>query len=526
MPHSSRGTLLLLAAVAAFTRSHCAAQVLTAQYDNARTGATLHETILTPANVNVASFGKIFSYTVDGDVYAQPLFLPNVEIPGKGVHNVIYIATGHDSVYAFDAAGVPADPLWHVSFLNPGGGITGVPARDVACRFIAPEIGITPTPVIDLQSGTLYVLARTKESSGALSSDRYVQKLHALAITTGAEKFGGPVEIKASVKGPRGDVAFAPLRELPRAALLLSNGQVYLTWGSSCDVGPYYGWVMAYDAHTLAQTAVFNTSPGAGESGIWQSDNGPAADEQGDVYLATGNGRFTVAAGGRDYGDTILKLGLSGGAFHVLDYFTPFDEKALNSQDQDVGSGGPMLPPPQPGDARRLLLLGGKDGALYVLDRARLGKYQVGSNEAAQVIRFRGGIYSAPAFWNGRVYMLASNDYLMAFRLHPGKLALKPDSIGAQRFGNPGATPAVSANGNRNGIVWLIETKAWNGADRPAVLHAYDAANVARELWHSEQNNGRDRVGQTLRFTIPTVVNGRVYVVAKRKVDVYGLLAR
>jgi hypothetical protein len=283
---------------------------------------------------------------------------------------------------------------------------------------------------------------------------------------------------------------------------------------------------MAYDAHTLAQTAVFNTSPDAGESGIWQSDNGPAADEQGNIYLATGNGRFTVAANGSDYGDTILKLGLSGGGFHVLDYFNPFDEKALNSQDQDVGSGGPILLPPQPGDTRRLLLLGGKDGALYVLDRGRLGKYQVGTNNAAQVIRFRGGIYSAPAFWNGRVYMLASNDYLMAFPVHRGKLADKPDSIGAQRFGNPGATPAVSADGKRNGIVWLIETKAWNGADRPAVLHAYDAANVARELWHSEQNNARDRVGQTLRFTIPTVVNGRVYVDAKRKVDVYGLLPK
>ncbi|MCU1234225.1 MAG: hypothetical protein JWP63_2192, partial [Candidatus Solibacter sp.] len=462
------------------------------------------------------------------DVYAQPLFLPKVEIPGKGVHNVIYVATEHNSVYAFDADGLPAEPLWHTTFLNAGTRVSTVPTRDVACPFITPEIGITPTPAIDLQSGTLYVLVRTKESHGALSGDRYVQRLHALAVTTGAEKFGGPVEIKASVKGSAGqsrnEVTFDPLRELPRAGLLLTNGQVYLTWGSSCDVKPYHGWVMAYDAHTLAQTAVFNTSPDAGESGIWQSDNGPAADEQGNVYLATGNGRFTVAAKGRDYGDSVLKLGLARGTFEVLDYFTPFDEKVLNREDDDLGSGGPLLVPGKPGDPRQLLLVGGKNGSLYVLDRARLGKYQEGRNNAIQVIRFRGGIYAAPAYWNGRIYMLASKDYLAAFPVRQGRLADKPDTIGTQQFGNPGATPAISANGPRNGIVWLIETKAWNGADKPAVLHAYDAANVARELWHSEQNSDRDRAGRTLRFTIPTVVNGRVYVAAKRKVDVYGLL--
>src|SRR5260370_3928796 len=354
---TSRRSLFLFAVGAVFGCLGCEAQILTAQYDNARTGATLHETTLTPANVNVGRFGKIFSFPVDGDVYAQPLFLPNVEIPGKGTHNVIYITTEHNSVYAFDAGGAPTEPLWHVNFLNAGAGVGTVPARDVACGFIAPEIGITPTPAIDLQSGTLYVLARTKESRGALSADRYVQKMHALAVTTGAEKFGGPVEIKASVKGSgagssRGEVVFDALRELPRAAVLLADGQVYLTWGSSCDVGPYHGWVMAYNAHTLAQTAVFHTSPDAEESSIWQSDNGPAADEQGNVYLATGNGRFTVAAKGRDYGDTMLKLGLAGGSFQGLDYFTPFNEKVLNKEDADLGSGGPRRLPRQPSASR------------------------------------------------------------------------------------------------------------------------------------------------------------------------------
>jgi hypothetical protein len=351
-------------------QSQATAQVLTAQYDNARSGAILTETRLTPANVNAGRFGKLFSLKVDGDVYAQPLFVPRVQIPGKGVHNVIFVATEHDSVFAFDAE-AQSDPLWHVNFLDTAKGVTAVPARDVGCPFIAPEVGITPTPVIDRQTRTLYVLARTKESQGASSAGRYVQKLHALAITTGAEKFGGPVEVKASVKGRGaggpGEVTFDPLRELPRAALLLVKGQVYLTWGSSCDVKPYHGWVMAYDARTLAQTAVFNTSPEARESGIWQSDTGPAADEDGNIYVATGNGRFTIAEGGRDYGDSLLKLGVRSGSFSVLDYFTPFNEKALNSDDADVGSGGPMLLPAMAGENRRLVLVGGKDGSLYVL---------------------------------------------------------------------------------------------------------------------------------------------------------------
>ena len=505
------------------------AQVHTAQYDNARTGATLRETTLTPANVNAGGFGKIFSFAVDGDVYAQPLYVPRVNIPGKGIHNVIFIATEHDSVYAFDAENAPSSLLWHVSFLASG--IATVPARDVSCGFIAPEVGITPTPAIDPQTETLYVLARTKEGGGAFSSGRYVQKLHALAITTGVEKFGGPVEIKASVKGrgdggSQGEVPFDPLRELPRAALLLVNGHVYLTWGSSCDVGPYHGWVMAYDARTLAQTAAFNTSPDAEQSGIWQSDNGPAADEEGNIYAVTGNGKFSAAANGRDYGDSLLKLGLANRSLNVLDYFTPFNEKLLNRDDADLGSGGPLVLPRQPGDSRGLVLIGGKDGNLYVLDRGRLGKYQEsGNSHAVQVIRFRDGIYAAPAYWNGHVYILASGDYLSAFALDHGKLRQPPDAMGAQRFGNPGATPAISANGTSNGIVWLIETKTWNGADRHAVLHAYDAANVAREIYNSERNSARDRVGLALRFTIPTVVNGRVYVDAKGRVDVYGLLA-
>lgn len=476
------------------------AQVLTSQNDNARTSANLHETILTPSNVNARQFGKIFSLRVDGDVYAQPLYLPNVEIPGKGRHNVLYVATEHDSVYAFDADGQPAEPLWRVNFLGSKLGISTVPSGDVSCGFIRPEIGITPTPVIDLPSGTIYVLARTMESQGFFKGERYVHRLHALAVTTGHEKFGGPVTIQAA--------GFDPLRELPRAGLLLANGQVYLTWGSSCDLGPYHGWVMAYDSGTLAQTAVFNTSPSAEQSGIWQSDNAPAADAEGRVYLATGNGEFNP---GRDYGDTVLKLALEGHSFAVRDSFTPENQRELNAKDLDLGSGGPMLTP------GGLILVGGKEGVLYVLDREHMGRPR-------QAFEFRDGIYAAPAFWNGHVYVLAGGDYLSDFTVNAGSLSARPAAMGRQRFPNPGATPAISADGVRNGIVWLIQTKVWNGADRPAVLHAYDAANVDQEIYNSEQNAGRDRVGMTLRFTIPTVVNGRVYVEAKREVDVYGLL--
>ena len=503
--------LLLLPALIAVT---AAAQILTSQVDNARTGANTHETILTPANVNPRQFGKLFTMKVDGGVYAQPLYVPNVPIGGRGTHNTVFVATESDSVYAFDAADTAATPLWHTSFLSHGA--TPIDSRDVNCPFIQPGIGITPTPVIDYATGTIYVLARTAEGGGIIASPHYTQKLHALAITNGQEKFGGPVEITAP--------GFDPVKELPRAGLALVNGQVILTWASSCDVEPYHGWVMAYNAATLKQTAVFNTSPVEGNSGIWQADMAPAADSLGNIFVATGNGKFTAATGGRDYGDTLLKL--DADHLSVRDYFTPSDESMMNAHDLDLGSGGPILLPDQPGPHPHLVLIGGKSHALFVLDRDHLGHLQsADGNSVLQVLQLGRGIYSAPAWWNGRLYVAASDDFLSEFVPDRGHFPDIAQFKSEHKFANPGATPAVSANGNQNGIVWVIETKVWNDfGDRTAILHAFDANDVTHEIYNSEENSSRDRAGSAMRFTVPTIANGHVYVPAKGEIDVYGLI--
>jgi hypothetical protein len=502
------------------------AQMITSQYDNARTGGNLTETKLTPRNVNPQQFGKLFALKVDGDIYAQPLFLADVQIPGKGRHDVVFVATEHDSVYAFDAYGNPSSPLWHVSFLKQG--VTTVPADNVACPFIVPEVGITSTPVMDAKTGTLYVLVRTKESKSLFSKTEFHQRLHALAVTTGVEKFGGPADIHAQMRGlgtgsTNGILDFAPLTENPRAALLLANGMVYLTWASSCDVGPYHGWVMAYDAQSLQQKAFFNASPDADDSGIWASDTGPAADKDGNVFVATGNGHFDVAKGGRDYGDSFLKLSLNGQHLSPSDYFAPFDVDALDADDKDLGSGGPLLLPDQPGPHPHLALVGGKDATIYVIDRDDMGHYQTANDShAVQTISLQGGIYGSMAYWNHNVYVEGSGDHLRDFEVKNGKLSLK--AINGNTFQNNAATPTISANGVKDGIVWVLITKGWNAPDRPEVLHAYDALDIAHELYNSNYYAARDQAGQSLRFNTPTVMNGHVYIGAKHEVDVYGLL--
>ena len=408
--------LCLAASFAALLTTSCFAQILTSQYDNARTGANLNEKILTPQNVNSKQFGKLGAFKVDGPVYAQPLFMPGVEIPGKGTHDILYIATEHDSVYAFDITRPGDPPLWQVSLLGRDESVPS--ADDVQCGFISPEVGITSTPVIDLQSGTLYVLARTRIRH-AMGSNEFFQRLHALAITTGVEKFGGPKLITASVPGKgrdskNGQVAFDPLKENPRAALTLANNNVYLTWASSCDVDPYHGWVMAYDAQTLAQRSVLNVNPDGSEAGIWLADSGPAADSEGNLYVPTGNGTFNAGSGGRDYGDSVLKL--DGSTLNIRDYFTPHDQDRISDADSDVGSSGPTLLPDQPGPHRHLLLQPTKDSTIYVIDRDNMGKYHRDSDSLVQTVKLGGGGYGAIAYWNGHAFFAASDDHLHRLR--------------------------------------------------------------------------------------------------------------
>jgi hypothetical protein len=512
----------LLFAVAAMP-AH--AQVTTSQYDNARTGATLNEKILTPQNVDAGHFGKLGAFKVDGAVYAEPLFIPSVEIPGKGTHDVLYVATEHDSVYAFDATRPDDPPLWQVSFLDKSRGTVPLSEDIVQCPFIRPEVGITSTPVIDINTGTFYVLARTMIRHEA-GNNEYFQHLHALAITTGVEKFGGPKLITASVPG-RGagranrEVPFDPLHENPRAALTLANNSVYLAWASSCDVDPYHGWVMAYDPQTLAQKAVLNVDPDGSEAGIWLSDTGPAVDSEGNLYVPTGNGTFDATSGGRDYGDSVLKL--DGSSLAVRDYFTPFDQEAILAGDSDVGSSGPTLLPDQPGPHRHLLLQPTKHSVLYVIDRDQMGKFHTDRDAIVQKIPLAGAGTGAMAYWNGHAFFAASDDSLRDYAVRNGQL--KPVAATSLKFETSGATPTISADGKSNAIVWAITTKVWNGPDnRPAVLYAYDANKLSQPIYTSEQNAARDRAGLATRFVIPLVVNGRVYFAARGEVDVYGLL--
>ena len=323
-----------------------------------------------------------------------------------------------------------------------------------------------------------------------------------------------------------GKIKFDPLKENPRAALLLSGGEVYLTWASSCDIGPYHGWVMAYDAHTLHQRAVLNTSPDGRNAGIWQSDAGVAADDEGNVYVATGNGDFNGAnAGGRNFGDSVLKLRLEGQKLVVRDYFTPFNQKVLDAKDWDLGSQGPVLLPPQTGPHPHLLVIAGKEGKLYLLDRDKLGKFQEGSdNQNAPSIKVKDA-YGAAAYWNGHIFFTDRSDVTSDFAIENGLLVAKKMTA---KMPSPAATPIVSADGTKDAILWVVSTKEWNEShmDRPAVLHAYDARDITHELYNSEQNSERDRADRTVRFTIPTIADGHIFIGARGKLDVYGLLHR
>ena len=513
--------------------------VFTAEYNPQRTSSNRQETILVPANVNQSQFGKIFSYAVDGQIFAQPLWVYGVKIPGLGTHNVVYVETQMDSVYAFDADGKSSTPLWQDSFIDFANGISPIPCSlpGVASCAAWPYFGIMGTPVIDPSTNTMYLIARTYNSTTATAS----QTLHALDITSGVEKFGGPVEIAGSVPGSGlgskgGMVPFNALSDIQRAGLLLLNGEVYIGWA-----GAEHGWIMDYDATSLTQKAVFATTPNANLGGIWQSGNGLASDSDGYIYLAVGDALFDADLGGADYGDSVLKLDQN---LNVVDYFTPMDQACRQANDMDLGSSGPLILPTQPGAHPEELLQTGKGGSpcdstgftpIYLLDRTNLGQFNPSQDNVIEEISGSPhGYWSSAAYaysfvkeavyLAGTVNETGKGDYLKMYLVQNGQLSATAIAQSTNLF-PIGVTPAVSSNENKDGIVWAIERRdpLSTAGLSPDVLYAYSAASLST-LYASNQNPSRDQGGCGSKFQIPTVVNGKVFVATQNELDIFGLL--
>jgi hypothetical protein len=511
--------------------------VVMRRYDHSQTGANTNETILTPANVGPATFGKLFRFDVDGEVYAQPLILNGVDIPGKGVRNVTYVATEHNSVYAFDVdnlGNAVGEPLWKTSFLNEAAGIVPVTPADVGNQAISPEIGITGTPVIEPSSKTLYVVAKTKEPGFV-----FANRLHALDVTTGLEKPGSPVLIDGLVDGVGADskggkLRFSQWRQMNRAGLTIVTNQthpkgiVYVAFTSHNGTQHYHGWVFGFDPQTLETIHTFCTTPNAESGSVWMAGAAPCSDDAGNLYMMTGNGPYNPLFG--SYGDSMLKFGTDGPDLVLADHFTPFNQLDLEINDLDLGSGGAMLLPDIVGSPahRRLMVGAGKLGTIYLVDRDNMGRFKVGDNqqivqELTRVLGDQfGAVWGAPAYFNGSIYYHANDDFLRQYSVTNARLSLLPVSSGRRFFGYPGAIPSVSANGTRDGIVWTVKT--FQSGKAAAVLVANRADNLGVELYGSDSvADGRDAAGVAVRFVSPVIFNGRVYVETVKGVDVYGL---
>jgi hypothetical protein len=531
--------LLLLSMLAAVTESAfgqiaTAVNVPTWRYDNTHAGANTQETLLTPSNVNGSSFGLLFSRSVDGYVFAQPLYISGLTMSDGLVHNVLFVATEHDSVYAFDAdsnTGANAQPLWQISLLSPSygaaSGATTVPKADVGSTDISPEIGITSTPAINVAGKTMYVVAKTKESG------TYVYRLHAINILTGAEQPNSPTVIQGTVPGTGtgssgGMLAFNPLHQLNRPALAYYNGIVYAAFGSHGDVTPFHGWVFAFDGTTLAQTGLLCMSPNGFDAGIWSAGAGLPIDNGGTagrMFLATGNGTNTAYPPfnpGVNLGDSIVELSLANGSLTVTDAFTSFNQATLSGLDKDQGSGGILMVPDQGGANPHILIQAGKEGRILVLNRDNLGGYLPGgtsnTNALQDITGEIKGLWSTPAYWNGNVYTWGSGDFPKAFSLNNGVLTPAYTSISTVTTGFPGASFVVSSNGAANGIAWAVKTGGTS-----EILYAFDATNLATIFYESDKQP-RDNAGPTNKFVVPVVTNGHVYVGAAYQVDVFGLL--
>jgi hypothetical protein len=520
--------------------------VYTYHNDLPRDGVNTHEYALTPSLVNTSSFGKQFSCSADGAIYAQPLWVANTSI-GGGTHNVIIAATMRDSVYAFDADASPCTTYWHKTLI-PSGETYGS-YSDVNTMDIYPDIGILGTPVIDSVAGTIYLITKTKSTSDGT----YHQRLHALRLADGTEPANSPVEIDSSISVPGNceggsSVAFNPLRENQRPGLVLVNGKVYVAWASHGDNNPYHGWILGYSTADLSRVAIFNTSPNAAENlsycraGIWMSGGAPAADSINNVislYVLTGNG---IWDGSTAFGDSVLKLNTSGG-LSVSDWFTPYNQLSLDGNDTDVGAGGAAVLIDNGGAHPQLLIGGGKQGFLYVLDRTNLGhNHPSDNNQIVQTLTVTGGTFSTPAFWQNTLYHFGSDSSGKAYALDPSSSTFNASwtSQTTPSFNFPGPTPSISSNGSSNGIVWAIDSSNYGTRSKrrssagPAVLHAFDASNLASELWNSSMVSG-DAAGNAVKFTVPTVANGKVYIGTRGnddtngsgtvfgEIDVYGL---
>jgi Fibronectin type III domain/PQQ-like domain len=514
--------------------------VLTYHNNLARDGTNTKEYALTPSNVTAGSFGRLFSCAVDGEVYAQPLWVPNLAI-GGGSHNVVFVATQNDSVYAFDADTSPCHQYWQKNFLASG--ITPVPPGDTGeTGDINKKIGITSTPVIDPASKTLYVLAKTKEGTA-----NYHQRLHALSLIDGTEKFGGPVDITSAVTVPgggdtgdssvgctstSGNVPFCPLRENQRAGLALANGVVYVAWASHGDNQPYHGWIMGFNASTLARVSLFNDSPNGRESGIWMSGGAPAFDSANNLYVITGNGDYD---GTNDFGDSFLKL---SSTLALQDWFTPFVQSTLDALDLDLGSGGAVVLVDLASSAVPHILIGGGKGTnqlgqMYVINRdpGMMGQ-NANPDKSVQQFNLNGMIYSTAAFWQNTMYIAAVGQPLSAYALNTSTSMFNTvaTSQSPHSYGFPGVTPSVSSQGTTNGIVWALDTNSTtagngSGTDGPAVLYAYDALNLATQLYSSDSTIGAaNAAGNAVKFCVPVVANGKVYVGTQTELTVFGLL--
>jgi hypothetical protein len=509
--------------VAAATTMARGVDVTTYKNDLSRSGQNLAESALTLTNVASSTFGLLRSLPVDGRVDAQPLYLSALSAAG-GTFNTVFVATEHDSVYAFDSDSGAI--LWHVSLLG-----TGEKTSDTrGCSQVSPEIGITSTPVIDRSAGahgTMYVVAMSIDSSS-----NYHQRLHALDVTTGAELLNGPVDISASFPATgTATSSFDAKSYEERAALLLSNGTIYTSWTSHCDDAPYGGWIISYAQTTLARNGVLNVAANsAAGPAIWMAGGGPAVDASGNIYLLTANGAFetTMDAKGfpsaQDYGNSFLKISSAAAGLSVLDYFTMSNEVAESNADQDLGSGGEMLLPDlmdSTNTVRHLMVGAGKDGNIYVVDRDSMGKFNASSNKNYQTLTgvLPGGIWSTPAYFNGTLYYGNVSGTLKAFAISSAKLGTAPQSQSTTQFTYPGTAPSVSANGSANGIIWTHENTS------PAVLHAYDATNLAHELYNSNQAAAnRDQFGAGNKYITPIIADGKVFVGTSSAVAVFGLL--